>query len=659
MLHLQRNTLLAFGLALAVQPALHAESEPYVEITSTSDTGQWQFTLSAANEEDEKKVWVDLNGNQKRDEDEGIGIWDWQSYRRERTSKTLRIYGPLVKLNCSYNKVSQLQLAHHPQLMELECAYAEDLTGIDLTANTGLKKVNLAGCSLSEIKLPTENAALETLDLNQNKLATLSITGCTKLQRIDLFNNRFAPAALHTLVEQLPMRSVETKGRLVVRLNPRSQEPNAMLKSDVEAAKEKHWETVYFDGYEAYPGVDSEAYVTTLPKTLLTRNTDSGEWKVAVDASEEDRKSVWIDYNHNNLYDFGEEIVVFGTSIDRDLSGNTLIIYGNLSSLNAGGNKLTEIDITALEDLKELNVAKNQLTQLDLSKATKLTDLLAFDNLIAEIDLSHNEELGNLALGNNKLSRLDLDICPKLKVAFISQNQLTHLNLAKSAHLQALAFDDNQLTSVFLGGSPELESLYCRGNQLSYLDLWYQKKLKLVSAEKNQLLLLQLPQQGVLTDIYCFSNRLSHELMTSLMNQLPQCTEEKRGSLFVIDSKDENEQNRCTRENAAVAKGKHWTLYDYKGKENNGKNPYEGGEPSAITSLESASWDAIILSGNELQLNCPTFLAGNPIRVYDMNGQCLWQGEVKGEAQTIAMPQTSAQALLVAVGGETRTLLLP
>ena len=201
-------------------------------------------------------------------------------------------------------------------------------------------------------------------------------------------------------------------------------------------------------------------------------------------------------------------------------------------------NSKSIADLTGIEHftaLKYLSCYYNQLTSLDVSGCTALTELYCHSNQLTALDVS----------GCTALTRLEC-----------YYNQLTSLDVSKNTALTGLNCDNNQLTALDVSKNTALEWLFCRNNQLASLDV-----------SKNTALRV----------LYCFSNQINGEAMDVLVASLPTVNS---GSFFVIDTRDENEGNVCTKAQVAVAKGKGWTVCDFNG----GNYPYpeyEGSDPVA------------------------------------------------------------------------------
>lgn len=549
-----------------------------MEIVSSRNTGEWQIVIGVEKNEDDNLVWVDLNNNGTRDADEGIGLWDWATYRRPRTTNNLKIYGPVTKLSCSFNNIKDIHLQNNNVIKELECTYTEELTSVDFSTNKSLKKLSIYGCKLESVKLPASNAELEHLDVNENQLASLDVSGCPKLEKLYCFLNKLEAPAMQSIVDGLADRSgMQNAGVPFVLNSPDKPEVNEILKTTVILAKGKNWNVKYFTGQEDYEGSDHSLYVTTLPKTTMTSSmTEGSEWAFVFNAGEENRKRLWIDLNGNDLYDYGEEQNIFDAQVRIPIKNKTISIYGDLDKLTCRGVSLTALNVSGMPNLKILDCSDNSLSELNLVSNTKLTDLLAYKNQIGSIDLSASTMLTNVSLNNNKLSQLSLAENKELAVLFVSDNGIENLDVSTCTKLEAFAFGNNKIKNIDLSGNTNISTLYCNGNNLSVLDLSALTKLGLLSCENNAITSLILPESPQLSSVYCFGNRLEGEAMTALCKKLPVREADKKGSVFIIDTKNENEGNKCTDTDVQYAKKANWNVYDYRGKANGGYNPYEG-----------------------------------------------------------------------------------
>ena len=74
-----------------------------------------------------------------------------------------------------------------------------------------------------------------------------------------------------------------------------------------------------------------------------------------------------------------------------------------MKTLYAGGNKLTELDLSKNTALDYLDCSDNQLTELDLGENTALTTLYCGGNQLTELDLRNNTKLESVNICNSQI----------------------------------------------------------------------------------------------------------------------------------------------------------------------------------------------------------------------------------------------------------------
>ena len=641
-------TIALFGNVCMAQTS---STESYIELTSEQETGKWALSLAVANDDDKAKVWVDLNNNDQKDENETIGMWEWYWYSRPRIAKTLKIYGPIVEIDCGSkdNAIVAVNVKNNHSLEKFKCTYSIGLTTLDFSENINLKKVNVSGCKLNKIILPSQPSALEELDVNDNQINELDVTNCGNLVRIDCFKNDLMSDSMQKLVESLPDRSQETKaGRLFVLYSIDEKEKNEILKVSVEQAKAKNWEVKYFTGQIDYSGSDHNRYLTSMPKTILTTAKQSGEWLLNIGVLEQDIDSVWVDLNNNNEYDYGEEQNVFNQQVRLPITETKISIYGKLNKLVCMNDSLTDINIEGCTTIESLNCSKNKLQNLNLKNNNRLKELLGFENELTTIDLSENKELTILSLNTNKLSSVNFNSNHALTTLFISNNELKDLNLKPCTNLKTIAFENNDIQEVDLSMNSFLESIYAQKNKLSILDLKRLKNLRMLSCEYNNLTNIFLEENQQLEAIYCFCNQIKGKEMEMVCKMLPAKEEKNKGAFYVVDTANPIEKNLCTKSDVEAANNNNWLVYNYKNKENNGKNIYEGVEtPTGINQTESTRSFYVSFANNGLlKITTPQNLQGKNILIYDIKGNVLKQDVCKGGSQNLIIPKADIQDII-------------
>ena len=166
-----------------------------------------------------------------------------------------------------------------------------------------------------------------------------------------------------------------------------------------------------------------------------------------------------------------------------------------------------------------------------------------------------------------------------------------------------LNVDDNHLTSIDLSGNTYLRSLFCANNELEQIDLTKSGYLATFDCHNNRFTSLDFSGNTKMRIVSIDRNRISGEGMTKTLESLhDQSAETGEVKIWVIDTKDANEQNVCTKEQVAILKGKNFQVLDWAAGANNRKGiPYEGSESSeSVLSMTlssnrtSGSWILVI-----------------------------------------------------------------
>ncbi len=623
-----------WGLTL-FPAALWAQTNlPCIEVTTQRESGVWSFKIDA-DAADQASVWLDLNNNGAKDDGENGRDFGFY-YSAQQQSKTIKIYGKLTKFECYSNQVTSLNVANCPSLKQLTCTY-NPITELNVTKNKQLTDLLCYGNQLKSIDL-SQNASLVTVDLNGNQLTSLNLSGCPLLERLDCFGNEIQGKNAHDLITSLPNRSGKDKaGKLVfVNTTQSNKEKNVALISDVQLAQNKNWRVLDFFGQKNYDGVEAENYTTTQPAITLTTQRTEGEWNLKIQANDEEaKKRIWIDLNNNKHYDFGEEITTFDQETLLPTDSKTIVLYGKVTGLHCSKNQLSALEVDKNPHLQQLNCSDNQIARLNIEPNTELKWLLCFKNQLKELKTSTNTKLETLSCNNNQISSLDVTQNTLLSTLYASDNLLTQFDVSNNKELKSLAFAGNQISAVVgLNHLSNLNTLYCAKNKLSALDLAQCSALMLVSCEENALTSLTISQENKnLTDLYAYGNRIKKEVWAQLITLLPDLNGKNSGSLFMVDSKNPNEQNVANAIDINRAKEKNWNVYDYKGKENNGQNAY--------TSIGQIAEQDKTLSlypnpaKTHITLTLPNEVCGQEIFITDLSGCVLMQFTAQTTTQTM------------------------
>lgn len=187
-----------------------------------------------------------------------------------------------------------------------------------------------------------------------------------------------------------------------------------------------------------------------------------------------------------------------------DLKG--IEYFTGLKELNASGNKIKELDLTADTELTYLNVSNNDLTVLKLDKAVLLRNLLCSGNNLSNLDISANTALDTVDVSGNRLAAFDISKNVRLTSLNASDNAIIQINTDANTLLKKLNVNYNEITAVNLKNNTALTELNIRSNRLVALDLQPNTGLKYVECSYNGLISLALPES--VETLLCSNNQL-------------------------------------------------------------------------------------------------------------------------------------------------------
>ena len=445
----------------------------------------------------------------------------------------------LKELDCNYNQLTSLDVSNNTALKKLWC-FSNQLTSLEVSQNTALRSLNchynqltaldvskntaLTGllCSYNQLTAldVSKNAALITLYCNDNQLTSLDVSKNTALTELYCFNNQLTSldVSKYTALTRLDCYYNQIKGEAM----------DALVAS--------------------LPTVSKKSFYV-----INTKDTNEGNVCTKAQVAVAKGKG-WTVYDYNGSYRNRQEY-----EGSDDAAAKLLLNAENFPDANfraalasilgiSEGDEITAEKIAATTSLKVNRKSIADLTGIEYF--TALTELYCYSNQLTSLDMSKNTALKELHCYNNQLSSLDVSKNTALTELYCYSNQLTALDVSNNTALTELDCYYNQLTSLDVSKKTALENLQCHGNQLTSLDVSKNTALKLLA---------------------CFSNQIKGEAMDALVASLPTV---ESGKFYVINTKDANEGNICTKAQVAVAKGKGWTVYDV-------NREYEGSDPVA------------------------------------------------------------------------------
>lgn len=140
-----------------------------------------------------------------------------------------------------------------------------------------------------------------------------------------------------------------------------------------------------------------------------------------------------------------------------DVTQNTKLTYVNCSY-----NRLSELHVENLPQLKTLFCEFNYLTELNLSGLTSLTVLYCRHNVLQALSFESATKLKFIETFDNMLTEIDVSMLADLEFLHIDHNRLTHLDMRYNAKLQGGGFvvRNNYIQELKLPNIPEFTVYY-------------------------------------------------------------------------------------------------------------------------------------------------------------------------------------------------------
>lgn len=257
-----------------------------------------------------------------------------------------------------------------------------------------------------------------------------------------------------------------------------------------------------------------QAQTTSEPIVTLKSNKASVNFWVASLLEDE---NLQVDFGDGNLQDFelkkGDTISVFG----RITADVPVRIYGKRSSLTyfyCVGNDLTELNVSACENLRSLVVEHNLLRALDITNNTKMSTVSIIDNKIEQVDLTKNPELTKFYAQGNLFEEIDFSKNPKLEaVQLLACRNLRAVDFTHNPKLNYAELEQTAITSIDVSHNPELLLLSVSSTEIGSLDVTKNPKLRELyvtknNRQKNRLKTLDVSQNPDLFFLFVSGNDL-------------------------------------------------------------------------------------------------------------------------------------------------------
>ncbi len=401
----------------------------------------------------------------------------------------IEFFTELKYLNCSYNKLTKLDLSKNKYLQQLNCA-DNQISSWNLKNCDELFDVN---CSRNKFKTLDVSMLPELgfLDCSENLLSSLDVSANSKLTSLDASAISYAQRP-EDQEEPEPGSKTNHISKLVLGNNPNLTtlllNSNRLTTLDLSKYTKMEILDVYDNGMTSLTlGQQSNL------RTLL--------------ASDNKFTSLDISGCPNLEYLFAAY---------NKLSTVALEKCPNLQEIELGDNQISSLDFSKNTKVKNLSVTSNKLSKVDLSMLSKLQGLYVSDNDLTELDVSHNKHLVWLGAGNNKLEKVDLGNNSMLDCIYLDTNKLTSIDLSKAVNVTAVGISGNRLTEVNVTALRRLSEFNCGSNRLSSLNVSNNPELNMLYCDHNLLTELDLSRNSKITALACGENYLKDIKISNL-----------------------------------------------------------------------------------------------------------------------------------------------
>ena len=326
----------------------------------------------------------------------------------------------ITKIDFRYYECESLKgIEYFTELTELDCSY-DKLTSLDVSKNTKLKKLVCKENQITSLDL-RKNKDLEILDCHLNQISSLNVNGCDKLYDLDSVGN--------------PLEYLEiTKTPLLFDAVKYGTPSKRYVGYHSGALTFHYWSFIYESEAD---GVD---YSLSIPEDCKV------DYEIAINSKNFPDPVLLseiqgCDSNKNGMLDFEEGFK-----------------YDSLSFIRR--DNCTDFrGIEYLTALKSFSTSEVGVTSLDVTHNKRLDDLSIYKGLLTSIDVSHNPELRKLNLSYNPISEVDVSANPNLRYLYLEFTNITAIDLTHNPKIEDLDISGTNITELDLYGCPELVEL--------------------------------------------------------------------------------------------------------------------------------------------------------------------------------------------------------
>lgn len=254
------------------------------------------------------------------------------------------------------------------------------------------------------------------------------------------------------------------------------------------------------DKYAGLTLVTSTFTVAAMPTNLIGSFTTTGNNTGTLTLrSYEDNNTICIDWNGDgtdlNYYTVGTVVSTFDieTKAGANAKVYTYDADNNLMVFNIKGIKMSDMDLSGMNELIGLTVTDAGLSSITWPQSNDFTELNITGNNFTSLDLgTHSPKMAMIIAGNNKIETFDATPYNNIRVLSLYGNGLKSITL-NNADLFQLDLAKNQLTSIDLSKVPSMNTLALTENQIETIDVSGLNYLAALYLDRNKFKFSTLP----------------------------------------------------------------------------------------------------------------------------------------------------------------------
>ncbi|GEM_PF-2948406 len=447
-------------------------------------------------------------------------------------------FAELTDLNVDNNSITTLTVTNLSNLIKLNCN-SNSLSALNTTGLLKLKELYVNNNSITTINI-SQLSLLEKFDISQNSLSTIDLSNQTKLIDLNIQDNNFETIDLsaNTLLDKLVC--VDNKLPFTVLNNFISittfnYSPQKLLYTaqtiapgiEIDYSSQETIDgtaTVYewFKGGVKIDGVTASKYTPTDPGVYMCSMTNTKLPALTLKTNNVTVVAVTDNYNTDDVNAL-KAILTANPGNTLGWAGEDYSAWAGVTwnledprrvtGLSIESKNLTNVDVTAMAELKDFDCSNNAITTVNVVNLAKLEVLDCGYNELTTINLTGLTAVKNLNLAKNKLDNIDMSSITDLINLNVGLNKFTSLDISKFNNLTDLVFNNNQIQSIDLTGKSKLVNLNFNSNKIDEIDLTDATSLNQLICTFNKLPFSQLVKGLSIPDFQYISQRRLYERM--------------------------------------------------------------------------------------------------------------------------------------------------